>query len=467
MYQLNLLGKVKTISWKGDQPGGAQINKPVSLNRIIKKNLVGSFMVKGVGIVVNLALIPIGIHFLDKERFGVWIIINSLLAWLTFFDLGMGNGMRNKLTFAFQKKRIKEARQLVSTGYISIFGITSLVFLIFCILNSFINWSSIFNVSSQLNPELSKVIFWAIFLFLLQVVLKNIGFILLGLQLTAINNSLSVLANILSLVVILFLQYLKIPGSLMMYAICICGAPILVYLVTTIIFFSGRFAFLRPNFSYINYASLKNIGGLGLKFFMIQVAAMVLFQGNNIFITQYFGPKEVTNYNVSYRYFNIVIMVFSILLTPFWSAFTKAYAEENMDWIKSILIKLRRLWYLSVVAVLLMIILARFVFHVWVGSSIQVSTEMNIANGLFAIIYAWNSIYLYFLNGTGKIKLQFYLTILVLVVYVPLTMLFLNIYRDPSIIIYSNCLIQLLFSVFCYMQVHKIINKKVHGIWNR
>jgi O-antigen/teichoic acid export membrane protein len=466
MYHTNLLNKVKGASWKsfGLNPGSAQ--QAGNLNRIIKKNLVGSFMVKGVGIAVNLALIPIGINFLDKERFGVWVIINSLLAWLTFFDLGLGNGMRNKLTAAFQKKRIKEARQLISTGYVSIFIATSVALLGFLIANRFINWSTVFNVSAQLNPELSRVITWSISLFLLQVVLKNIGFIMLSLQLTAINNSLSVLSNILALSIIFSWQVLKIPGSLLMYAICICGTPVVIYFLATAIFFCGRFSFLRPGIFYFNYASLKNIGGLGVKFFVIQVAAMLLFQGNNIFITQYFGPGEVTSYNVSYRYFNVVIMVFSILLTPFWSAFTKAYTQENMEWIKSILQRLRKLWYLSVLAVVAMVVLANYVYQLWIGDQVQVSVEMNIANGLFAIIYAWNSIYLYFLNGTGKIRLQYFLTLIVLALYVPLTMLLLQGYRHPSTIIYTNCLIQLLFSVFCYVQVDKILNKKVHGIWN-
>jgi O-antigen/teichoic acid export membrane protein len=467
MYNINLLNRIKGVSWRGIRlkTGGTQTIG--NLNQIIRKNLLGSFMVKGVGIMVNLALIPIGIHFLDQERFGVWVIINSLLAWLTFFDLGLGNGMRNRITQAFQAKRVKEARQLISTGYTSILMATSVAFIAFFILNRFVNWSSVFNVSGELNSELSLVIMWSVSLFLLQVLLKNIGFIMLSLQLTAINNSLSVLSNILALAIIFCWQYFQVPGSLLMYAICICGTPVVVYLLATIVFFYGRFSFLRPGISRFNYASFKDIGGLGVKFFVIQVAAMLLYQGNNIFITQYFGPEEVTSYNVSYRYFNVVIMGFSILLTPFWSAFTKAYAQENMNWIKSIMLKLRRLWYVSVVAVIAMIVMANFVYEIWIGGNVHVSMDMNIANGLFAIIYAWNSIYLYFLNGTGKIRLQYILTLVVLVLYVPLTMMFLHLYEHPSIIIYTNCLIQLMFSGFCYVQVGKILNKKVYGIWNR
>lgn len=437
------------------------------LNTLLKKNIIGSFAVKGVGIAVNIALIPIGIHFLDKERFGVWVVINSLLAWLTFFDLGLGNGMRNKLTTAVFKKRVKEARQLIGTGYTTIFYVVSTAFLLFLLVNSYISWYKVFNVSSAWNEELTKVIFWAITLFLLQILLKNIGFILLSLQLTAVNNSLMVCSNILSLVIVYSLQLMDVPGSLLMYAIIICGTPVIVYLLATLIFFSGRFSILRPASLRVNKDLLKDIGGLGLKFFVIQAAAMLLFQGNNILITQYFGPEEVTNYNISYRYFNIIVMAFSILLTPFWSAFTKAYAEQNTVWINSTLKKLQQMWFISIAVVLAMIIAANFIYRLWVGEHITISRQLNIANGLFAVIYVWNSIYLYFLNGIGKIQLQYYLTVVVLIVYLPLTILFLTFMKDPAVIIFVNCAIQLLFSIFCYIQVQKILNKRTYGIWDK
>jgi O-antigen/teichoic acid export membrane protein len=438
-----------------------------AVNSLLKKNIIGSFLVKGVGIAVNLALIPIGIHFLDKEHFGVWVVINSLLTWLTFFDLGLGNGMRNKLTTSVYKKRIKEARQLVGTGYITIFYVIATIFLVFLLVNSYIRWNIVFNVSASWNGELTTVIFWAITLFLVQILLKNIGFILLSLHLTAVNNSLMVFSNILSLVVIYSLSFFNIQGSLLTYALIICGTPVVIYLLATVIFFSSRFSFLRPTTLRINKGLLKDIGGLGLKFFVIQAAAMVLFQGNNILITQYFGPEEVTNYNVSYRYFNIVIMIFSILLTPFWSIFTKAYAEGNTAWIRSTLIKLQKMWFISIGVILVMIIMASYVYRIWVGSHINISMALNIANGLFAIIYAWNSIYLYFLNGVGKIRLQYLLTIIVLLLYVPLVMLSLTFLKDPALIIFVNCATQLLFSVFCYIQVQKILNKKAYGIWDK
>ena len=438
-----------------------------SLNKTIKKNIVGSFLMKGVGMIVNLALIPLGIAFLDKERFGVWIIINSLLVWLTFFDLGLGNGMRNKLVEAFSKRRIKYARSIISTGYVSLLATVSTIFVVFCIANHWIKWSIVFNVSPSLNEELSVVIFWSISLFLLQIFFKNIGFILLSMQMSAVNNSLVVFSNVLSLITILIYRALHLPGSLLIYAIIVCGAPVITYLVVSAVFFLGRFKYLMPNPKFYKRELLKDIGGLGMKFFIIQIAALLLYQSNNIFITQFFGPNEVTNYNVSYRYFNIVLMMFSILLSPFWSAYTKAYSEKNFEWIKSIITKMQKLWLVAIASILVMIVVANYVYKLWVGNQVNVSLSMNIANGLYVIIYVWNSIYLYFINGIGKIKLQYYLTIAVLIIYVPFTILLLHLQHAPSIIVFSNCIIQFLFSILCYMQVNKILNGKVYGIWYR
>lgn len=57
--------------------------------------------------------------------------------------------------------------------------------------------------------------------------------------------------------------------------------------------------------------------GLGLKFFIIQIATVVLYETSNLIIAQLFGPAQVTPYNVAGKYFGIIPMVMGIIMTPF------------------------------------------------------------------------------------------------------------------------------------------------------
>jgi hypothetical protein len=50
---------------------------------------------------------------------------------------------------------------------------------------------------------------------------------------------------------------------------------------------------------------MKEIMGLGIRFFVIQIAGILLFSTGNIIISQLLGPEKVVPYNLSYQYFGI------------------------------------------------------------------------------------------------------------------------------------------------------------------
>ena len=57
----------------------------------------------------------------------------------------------------------------------------------------------------------------------------------------------------------------------------------------------------------------------------------------NFLILRYFGGTEVTAYNVSYKYFNVLMMVWSILISPLWVGFTDAITKNDFKWITNVL----------------------------------------------------------------------------------------------------------------------------------
>ena len=83
-------------------------------------NIAGSFLIKILSLLLNLALIPLGMELLSEAMFSVWVVLFSLLTWFTFLDMGMGNSLRNLLLEALHKGRKDEARALISTSYSAI-----------------------------------------------------------------------------------------------------------------------------------------------------------------------------------------------------------------------------------------------------------------------------------------------------------------------------------------------------------
>lgn len=53
--------------------------------------------------------------FQDQAILGIWYTIISILNWVMYFDLGLGNGLRNILPKAFLENDKKKISESIST----------------------------------------------------------------------------------------------------------------------------------------------------------------------------------------------------------------------------------------------------------------------------------------------------------------------------------------------------------------
>ena len=73
---------------------------------------------KGGTILISLILVPMTLSYLNPYEYGIWLTLSSTLAWIYTFDIGLGNGLRNKLTEALALNDLKLARIYVSTSFV-------------------------------------------------------------------------------------------------------------------------------------------------------------------------------------------------------------------------------------------------------------------------------------------------------------------------------------------------------------
>ena len=120
----------------------------------------------------------------------------SFVTWFSFFDVGLSNGLRNKLSESLSIKNIRKSREYISTSYFFIFILFSILIFIFILSNHFIDWFLIFKVSNLIDyNSLSLVLNVIIISFLLRFIFQIISFILLATHKTAIKHSILPLSN--------------------------------------------------------------------------------------------------------------------------------------------------------------------------------------------------------------------------------------------------------------------------------
>lgn len=436
-----------------------------SRTALIKKNIVGSFVIKGISVLVSLVLVPLTIDYVNAERYGIWLTIASVVGWIGFFDVGFGNGLRNKLAESKAKGNYESCRAYISTTYFFTGGIFLFLLVIFNFLASCFNWAAFLNVSAELNQEILLIVRIVFSLFCVQFILKTISTIIIANQEPAKSSFIDMIAQLVSLIVIFFLT--KFASSSLIYlAFCFAGIPVVILLVASVFFFRGEYKLLLPSVRYVKLGIAKEILSLGLKFFVIQIAVLIIYQTTNIIISNVSGPEAVTEYNVAYKYLSVSFMVYSIILTPFWSAFTDAYTQRDFAWMNQIYNKLLKLTFCILVGIIVMQFVSPLVYKIWVGDKVSVSNVLSLWIAVYMGFNIWNSLHAFIINGIGKIKLQLYISLTGMVGNVPLALYLGKIYGVNGVVI-SSILFCILPAFLLKIQVDKILKDKVKGIWNK
>ncbi|GGZ89310.1 lipopolysaccharide biosynthesis protein [Algibacter mikhailovii] len=433
----------------------------------IVKHIAVSFFYKGGAVLANFLLVPLTINYLDVENYGVWLTLSSFISWFSFFDIGLGNGLRNKFAEAKAKNDYSLARAYISTAYYTITCISISLFTLFLIVNYFIDWTRVFNTSDQLMSDFSILMPVIIGLFCLQLIVKLISSVYLADQNHSIQVKIQFITQVLLLIIVWALTKTT-NSSLLIYGIIFSALPVLVLLVLNLFGFSNRFRLLKPSIYLWNNKYLNEIMGVGLRFFIIQIAALVLFSTDNFIISIVFSPEEVVPYNIAFKYFSILTMAFSMLVAPYWSSFTDAYVKNDFSWIKISINNILKIWIVVPVGLVLMLFLADWFYLMWVGKEVVVPKILSLSMALFVLMSSFNSIFVSFINGVGKIKLQLVTAIISMVINIPLSIFFAKTLNfGVSGVMFATCFCLGYSVILRPIQYYRIINNKARGIWNK
>jgi O-antigen/teichoic acid export membrane protein len=159
-------------------------------------------------------------------------------------------------------------------------------------------------------------------------------------------------------------------------------------------------------------------------------------------------------------------MAFSIIVTPLWSAFTDAYAKNDIDWIKTTISTMKKIWLgLSCITIVLLMF-SPMIFKLWLGTKVQVPFALSVAMSSYIIVYIWQTFHVFFLNGIGKVKLQLYLVVFSSLINIPIAIFLGKKFGLVGITITSTLLFAFMGIIFS-IQAAKILNNTATNIWNK
>lgn len=409
------------------------LNSSNKRTQTAKRNIIGSICIKGVSIVVQLLLVPLTLGYLSDELYGVWITLSSIVIWMSFFDIGLTLGLKNRLAEALANNNIVFARKLVSTTYAAIFPLMTVIAILGYYTIPYVDWCNILNIDSKYTAEITKSIQIILVCVCMQLILNTLSSILQAEQKVALSGIFTPISNLLSLIVIFFLSLYTSP-SLLTLVSSVAYIPIVVYLIGSVILFSGILKNIAPSIRYIRPRLIKNLFSLGFGFFFLNLQYILIFQTINFLISYMTSPIYVTQYSIANRYLSVAMMLFTIILNPFWPAFTEAYVKKDFLWMRNIYNKLIKIYLVATLGLLVLVIVSPLVYRIWLRSEVSIPVPMTISVAILLALNNWNSLQQNLLNGIGDIKLQVYISFFGLAAYFPLCFWLGGIYGAVGVI---------------------------------
>lgn len=444
----------------------AFLNKGQKRTVLARKNIIASFGLKAIGLAISFIKVPIILSYLDVEKYGVWLTIASIVNWVHHFDLGIGHGLRNKFAVALANNDTERAKHLVSTAYFYITLIFSCLSIVLIPTILILDWQKILNVESISNRELSLSVLIVFIMFVMRFILNLITMLLKADQRPALADSFLPVGNILALALVFILTNFS-EDSLFLACMAIAAPPVVVIFFANLALFNRRYSAYKPRWNNVSKVYFHDIFSLGIKFFLIQLAGLIMFSSTNIILTQVVNPEEVTLYNVARQYYSLPFMFFGIILTPFWSAITDAHARNDFRWIKRTMRFLFKVGLGLSSGLIVLFVVSDFAIDWWLKGKVQIPVDLSVAMILLNLILLLFAPYSSFINGVGKLNLGLRVVVVKSIVFIPVAILLTQQFAATGLVISLILVNSLPSAVFEKLQYYKIINKKASGIWNR
>ena len=442
--------------------------KTISQRRssLLQKNILASFLIKGWSAVIVLLMVPATLHCLGEYKNGIWLTISSMLLWIDNMDIGLGNGLRNKIAEYMAHGEHERTRSLISSTFALLTCIIIPVLIILLLLIFACDPYQVLNACPSKVDHLEQVLMVTVTLVCTSFIFKLIGNFYMGLQLPAVSNLLIALGQTLALIGTYIVLWSG-SHSLMLIALVNTAAPLFVYLLAFPYTFLYKYPHLSPSFRLINLQDAKAVINMGLQFFIMQISGVILFMTSNILISNLFSPEMVTPYQIAYRYFSILLVIFTVVCMPFWNATTDAYQRNDVEWIRNATRKLRLMTVGILICLVVMILLSNTIYAIWIDRQTIIDIKMSIVMAVYIFILIYSMRYSYFINGIGKLRLQLIFTTAAAILFIPLAYVTTQLSHNIIWFMIVMCLVNIPGLIVNRIQFSKLINGKAKGIWNK
>jgi O-antigen/teichoic acid export membrane protein len=377
---LTALAKLKSFS-KANADRGLERYRRVGITAST------SFLSKALTIVISFISVPLTVHYLGSERYGVWLTISSLLTWMAMTDFGLaGNALVNLVSEANGRDDRELAREHTASAFWALIALSSLIGLAFLSGFHWIPWRSVFRVSEAISTDELKLTCGLVFvMFVIGLPGNMLYSVYSAYQDGFVSNVWSIASNVSALLGLIIVTHFR--GGLPALILALAGTRNVVSIANGFYIFGFRYKWLVPSWSAVRMTSLRRLFGLGGQYMVTQLASLGIYQSQPMLITQMLGPAQVTVFVIAQKIITLPNDLAYMATVPFISAYSEAKARGDWNWIRHAFRNSTLACTITgVLATAVIGILAKPIIRVWAGPAAVPGTGLIVWLSLYTVI---------------------------------------------------------------------------------
>jgi len=363
----------------------------------IVRNVLSDYMGMGAGMVWTVLLTPFILRTLGSDQYGVWLLASSLIGQLGIVDLGFGLSTIRHVSRRLALGDSAGLRSVVST-LVAIYGALALVALTGGLLMS--HYVGYFNVDSDHLEAAAALLLIMSLDMAIGFVMAPFSGVVMAMERYDLTNGLYVCALGLqgAAVVVLLPRY---PTIVTLCLITVGGSA--VCRVALVIWALARLP--RPVFAWrgIRRQTLRELAGFTWWAFLIQVGERVSQRAESTIIGRLGAMADVTHFGVARRVVSLTIQVSGALARVMVPRASQYEARQEMEALRSALVKGSRACYATGLAFALPIgVYAPELLSKWLGPDFAPSGLYVRILLVPAVLFIANATGIHFLYGMSR-----------------------------------------------------------------
>ena len=353
----------------------------------------------------KILLPPAFIYSWGVNSYGEWLVIYSIVAYLSIGDCGIQVFIVNKLTLLWaQKNKIRFKRLAIDGAQIILILLT----VIFFILLIFIQYNKAYNV---INLEYIKNdVDILLLLISIQLILSILISYIIGVYRGSNNYTGSVnFSNIniaIQLILSLILLYNKV--DIIYYCILQIICLITIFIIEKYLIFQ-KLNISERNIKLISTRKILPILNPSIKFFGVQISQILSNQGFIIVLAILFEPRLIVEFSTIRTLIFFVPQVFGIFTHPVWYEYTKLAGEKKNNELFRLL-KKTNLFVIGIIvlSVFLLILFGEYIYNLWIGDKVSFNIYLFYILTLYMVVRSIIGLYTDFLLAINRQNLVVY-----------------------------------------------------------